>query len=97
MNTCSTCRHWQFDSTRYNTIVMPYKPNDSWEQCETEEEAVAQRGYRVRYCKAPGVVFYQQPAVNGAALCDGSEYKAYLITGEQFGCVLHESGQPEPK
>ncbi len=91
MNTCQTCRHWQMDETRYNTIVLPYKPDDSYDQCETEDEAQKQRGYRVRYCKSPDIVFYQQPSRNGAAVCDGSNYHAELLTAEDFGCVLHEA------
>jgi len=77
------------DQSRYNSIVFPPKPGDDYESCETEEEAQAQRGYRVRFCKSPDIVFYQQPPRNGAAVCDGSQYHAELLTAEDFGCVLH--------
>jgi hypothetical protein len=32
----------------------------------------------------------QRPQIDGACVVDGSEYRAELITGEQFGCVLFE-------
>lgn len=89
--TCKTCRHWQIGKDdRYSTILFPYRPDKDWEQCETEAEVVAVYGYRVRRCHHPKLLFYQRPERHAAAVCDGSEYKASLVTAEDFGCVLHE-------
>jgi hypothetical protein len=48
-------------------------------------------GYEVRECKSPLLRWFATPGPNEAALVDGSEYYAALLTGEAFGCVNHES------
>lgn len=92
MERCKTCKHWVLgEADEYNRLIFPYKPGDDWNQCETEEEAATLFGHRVRRCRNPKLLFYQRPEISGAAVMDGSEYKAELITGEDFGCVNHES------
>jgi hypothetical protein len=59
------------------------------EKVEDEKESAEVFGYRVRECKNPKIVFYQRPEHDGAAVCDGSEFAAELLTAEDFGCVLH--------
>jgi hypothetical protein len=88
MNNCKTCKHWQLKENRYNDIVFPYDP-ETHEKL-SDDETVIRFGYRVRYCTHPKVLFYERPDINGAAVCDGSEYMAELLTAEEFGCVLHE-------
>lgn len=88
---CKTCKHWVLgEDDEYNRLIFPYNPTKNYEQCETEEEAAALFGGRVRRCRHPKLLFYQRPEINGAAVMDGSEYKAELVTGEEFGCVNHE-------
>lgn len=90
MQTCKTCKHWQQDKRRDCTICFPYHPG-TLDQLEDEDAVVALFGHRVRECKHPKVLFYQRPEIDGAAVVDGSEYAASLLTAEQFGCVLHEA------
>ena len=91
MNCCATCRYWQEDEERrYHSVINPPDPV-TYEQCKTEEEIAAKWGHRVRYCAHPKILFYQRPEIDAAAVVDGSEYDASLLTAEQFGCVLHES------
>lgn len=74
-NTCKTCKHWHLGE----------------ENRYNSEANAAKWGHRVRRCKHPRLLFYQRPDKDAAAVCDGSQYQAELITGEEFGCVLHES------
>lgn len=91
MNQCKTCKYWRLGkSDEYDRIIFPFKPGGSYEQCKTEEEAAAMFGHRVRRCQNPKLLFYQRPEIDGACVVDGSEYRAELITGENFGCVNHE-------
>jgi len=89
MPRCATCKHWQEPEEKWDSILYPYHPV-TLDRVETEDEAAKLFGHRVRYCKHPKVEFYQRPQIDGACVVDGSEYRAELITGEQFGCVLHE-------
>jgi hypothetical protein len=89
---CATCRHWQEhedEQRSWDLILYPYHPG-THRPTQTESEAAKVFGYRVRYCRHPKIEFWQRPQVDGACVVDGSEYRAELITGEQFGCVLHE-------
>lgn len=88
--TCKTCKHWQEgkDFPECN-ITRPVHPG-TVTRVKDEAEAVAVFGYAVRECSHPKVLFFQRPEIDGATVCDGSEYAACLLTAEQFGCVLHE-------
>ena len=93
METCSTCKHWRReDQDKYNylEITMGYRPGGGYDYVEDEQEAIKVWGYRVRRCTHPKLLFYERPESNAATVVDGSQYKAKLFTGEQFGCVLHE-------
>jgi len=95
MEQCKTCRYWLLDKDdKYSCLIYPYKPGEDYEQCETEEEAAALFGCRVRRCRNPKLLFYQRPEIGGAAVLDGSEYIAELITGEEFGCSCHAVNKP---
>jgi hypothetical protein len=88
---CLTCKWWQLDEdSRYSRVIFPPDPA-TYEQEEDEEKNATKWGHRVRQCKHPKVLFYQRPERDGAAVCDGSEYRAELLTAENFGCVLHEA------
>ena len=99
-SSCSACRWWQLDeSDSYHDIVSPYDPV-TYDQIDPTEEGgeakIAEKfGHAVRRCRCPGITFYQRPARDGATVCDGSEYKADLITGPDFGCTLFEPNAPE--
>lgn len=91
---CVTCKWWQEEEDRYNTVVNPPDPI-TYDQLETEDEIRAKWGHAVRHCKNPKILFYQRPEINAAAVVDGSNYHAALLTAEQFGCVLHERPNAE--
>lgn len=88
MQTCKTCKHWKAigDSNfradqRADEVCRPFDP-DTYEPMEL--------GYEVRECKSPFLRWFETPGPSEAALVDGSEYYAALLTGEDFGCVNHE-------
>lgn len=98
MNTCATCNFWRLPGNRcdWRAQDLIFPPHPVTGICATDETAnAAVWGHRVRLCTAPGVLFYQRPAADGAAMVDGSEYQACLITGEQFGCTLHQPAADE--
>lgn len=93
MKTCQTCRWWRLvqgddESYRIRNLVVGNHPTTH--EVFSESQAVQLHGYRVRQCLAPKLLFYQRPSRNGLAMLDGSGYFAALVTGEDFGCVLHE-------
>ena len=88
MQTCKTCKHWTSTSDsgfgadrRADRICRPIDP-DTYELMDL--------GYEVRECQSPLLCWFETPGPNEAALIDGSEYYAALLTGENFGCVNHE-------
>ena len=95
VNNCKDCHHWQKDENRYNRAIDPeYNPvtGDEWASDEEKRQFFPDT---VRYCKHPKVVFYQRPDSNGVAVFDGSEYMAYLATGQDYGCVNFEPANAE--
>jgi hypothetical protein len=92
MNTCKTCKYWVIpeDDYRCMDVISPHDPV-TYEQEENEDAIAAKWGYRVRQCQHPKLEFCQRPEQNSFATIDGSEYYAKLLTGEDFGCVLHEA------
>ena len=51
--------------------------------------------FEVRYCKSPLLGFYERPVEShGACVVDGSEFRAELITGPEFGCANYASEPP---
>ena len=81
MNTCKDCRHWQADD--YDRVAKPI-------DYETGEEMEVP--FEVRRCKSTELMEFERPQhSNQAAVCDGSDYRAVLITGPDFGCVKWEA------
>lgn len=89
MEQCKTCKHWKINDGRSNNLIFPHLPPD-YNRVKDEAEETKVYGYRLRHCTHPKILFYQRPAIDGAAVMDGSEYHAELLTAEEFGCVLHE-------
>ena len=92
MNLCKTCVFWKFSAEdEYepgDQVARPRHPVTF--EPQSEEQTNTDHGYVVRYCKHPKILFYERPEIDGAAVVDGSEYHAALLTAEAFGCVLHE-------
>lgn len=95
--TCATCRFWVRDVAPWPEEVYFPPLGDAaaadgdWAACDTDEASIVARGlHRVRRCAHPKIVFYQRPARDGAALLDGSQYRASFVTAEGYGCLLHE-------
>ena len=71
--------------------AAPRDPLKEWEYIKDAEKQRKMFDYATAYCTHPNVKFYERPEKNGACVADGSEYKASLITGEDFGCNMHEA------
>jgi len=81
VNTCKTCKHWK-DEEADTQMCHPLDQDT----CKPME-----RGFEVRICKHPAQTFCESPIeANGFGVADGSEYRAVLATGQDFGCVRHE-------
>lgn len=83
---CNTCKWWQEqdrDGGDYDSGLMnPY-------DMDTGKPMALL--FKVRYCNNPKITFYERPVEpDGATVIDGSMYKANLVTGPEFGCVLWE-------
>jgi hypothetical protein len=89
MNNCSTCRHWdRSEDVRCQSLIHPDHP-DTYKAL-TEQEIVKFHGHLLGQCKHPKLLFFNYPEKGAAAVVDGSQYMAALITSEAFGCVLYE-------
>jgi hypothetical protein len=83
---CKTCEHWcRTSDDRWDGIANPYDP-------DTMDYAVMP--FEVRQCTSPNIVYFERnPNSNGISLKDGSDYRAVMYTGEDFGCVLYEEAK----
>jgi len=91
VNKCRTCTHWQKEPEGKHwgaqRIIEP-------EDIDTGE--YMEMPFEVRYCKCPRILFCERPVEScGASVADGSGYNANLLTGPEFGCLLHETGGAE--
>lgn len=93
MGTCKTCKHWLIpeEDEGYGDMLISPRDPVTYEQEENEEAIAAKWGYNVRFCKHPKLETRQRPDQNGFAVIDASDYYAGLLTGEDFGCVLHSA------
>jgi hypothetical protein len=84
---CKTCKHWQ-DATdchgdpKEDNIITPIDP-DLW--------VPMQMPFEVKLCKSPKLMMFERPIeADMASCCDGSDYRAVLYTGENYGCIHYE-------
>jgi hypothetical protein len=78
---CKDCKHWE-DGDEYDLIMHPLDP-DTYNFMEMP--------FKVFECKNPNITLFERnPNSNGVSLCDGSDYKAKMYTGEDFGCINAE-------
>lgn len=87
---CATCVHWRLRESDYDNYLL-FPPNPANDDLPERDEAANARvwGHRVRRCRSPGVTFYERPSAIHASVMDGSQHRASLLTGEDFGCLLH--------
>lgn len=86
-NKCKNCKHWDVfrdeegieDTHHYSGLLYD-------RDADLEQILPAVR----KVCNSPKTVFYERPDLDGAAVVDGSEYSASLITGPDYGCVNFE-------
>ena len=92
---CSSCKYWLMpnDNEYFGNeeCAAPRNPLDEFTYVKDMSEQRKLFGYATCYCRHPNVRFFERPNKNGACVVDGSKYMASLITGEDFGCTLHES------
>jgi hypothetical protein len=98
VNTCQTCRYWQrqevevYRSKRHNDYRSFYGTN-----CELVNKQPTNYGactcpklkyeYLEEVDKITGEVLPIE--IDGLQYYDGENYSAYLVTGEEFGCIHH--------
>jgi hypothetical protein len=79
---CKECQFWGYDPDKYNGDDDITDPID---EDTFEPKAMP---FKVRLCNSPNIVLFERnPNSNGVSLCDGSNYRAKMYTGEDFGCV----------
>ena len=82
MRKCKDCKFWEFDPEKYEVgqdVFSLVDENNNW---------IIKPGFK--YCKNPKLLFYDAPDLDGACVVDGSQFRAGLITGQDFGCVNFE-------
>ena len=77
MQTCKTCKHWIRDDLNIDlALSVDYTPAN----------------YKIKYCKNPKMECNKLPFKNTASPHDDfDDNKVDFITGQDFGCVLHET------
>jgi len=90
MSTCQTCRWWLRNAGDTYLGVTQELGEALEVYSPMGDDTTVVPTYSVRRCTSPALRFYETPSVDGAAVCDGSEYWAGLFTGPQFGCSRHE-------
>jgi hypothetical protein len=80
---CKECKYWVDDKTDYDKIMHP-------EDYDTGEEM--KMPFEVRKCKHPNITLFERnPDPKGVSLCDGSDYRAVMYAGPEYGCVNGKS------
>ena len=82
--TCKTCKWWEKGDVFHqsNYVMHPHDPDTG---------RLMELPFDVRVCTSPNILFYERPVeITQAAVVDGSEYLARLITAEEFYCANHE-------
>ena len=78
MQTCETCKYWT-GRDKCDRVTDPEDP-DTWEPMAMP--------WLVRYCEHPRLMQFERPIERDQASCvDGSNYRARLACGPDFGCV----------
>lgn len=78
---CKSCRWWREQEG------LGKGPGDLALRNPVTYELIEPQPFELRECHSPKVRFFERPEQDGAALLDGSEYYAVLVTGPDFGCV----------
>lgn len=83
---CATCRWWSnaADSSMDPASELAVRDPITYELVDPQP-------FELRVCTSPKVRFYERPERDGAAVVDGSEYFARLVTGPEFGCARWEA------
>lgn len=95
MNTCVTCKHWK----RKEAELINYSSGlSTWIAGTTQPEYEAARQFFKEtgklyygYCDCPKLAYEQIPITKDGLSCmDAEYYRAWILTGENFGCIHHE-------
>lgn len=81
---CKSCRWWQ-EQGKHD---YGKGPGDLALRDPVTHERIEPQPFEVR--------FFERPEQDGAALMDGSEYYAVLVTGPDFGCVHFAKTENSP-
>lgn len=86
MSRCSTCKHWRAPEHDGHTelVCSPIDTDGDWLPMPMP--------FEVRRCASPKLQMFERPLTpDAASVVDGSNYRAALVTGPDFGCVHHEA------
>ena len=91
---CRDCKHW-CDAEKDGNEADGYDHYEGlrFDLHPTTYEKIGKA--KAKYCRSPNILFYESPAANQATVVDGSQYRAALITGPEFGCVNFEKADPK--
>ncbi len=76
---CKDCLFWIDDESDTNYIMHPFDEDTFKEK---------KMPFLVKRCNCSNITLFERnPNIDGVSLCDGSNYRAAMYTGENFGCV----------
>jgi len=80
MITCKECRYWAESSDDDDDRIMHPEDPDTYEPMALP--------FSVKKCTSENITLFERnPDSAGVSLCDGSDYRAQMYTGPDFGCV----------
>jgi len=84
MKTCKSCIYWVDPQDSYDEIIHP------WDH-DTESQKM-DMPFEVKKCTSDNITLFERnPDSKGVSLCDGSNYRATMYTGQDYGCVNHRA------
>jgi len=97
METCKTCKYWKaWDHRLVYVDPRDWSAKDMCEPLNCETLEFISQGFKVKVCAHPQRSIdslLKGPKCFGLSICKEYGHEtAYLVTGEDFGCVLHENG-----
>ena len=85
MKTCKTCIYWVDTDDDFDSIMHPWDYDTDSKKMDMP--------FEVRECTSRNITLFERnPDPQGVSLCDGSDYRANMYTGPDYGCVNHKAG-----
>jgi len=81
---CKTCQYWIVPG---NAIHKEYRAKNLCTPIDMDTFEEMKMPHEVKMCRSPNLIWFERPEIDQAAIIDGSEYYAELLTGEEFCCT----------